>query len=118
MSATRLLGSCAWRRRPPSREPMMSTSMVSSPATTRSEEHTSELQSQSNLVCRLLLEKKNNEIKKLIIQNDKLFMKDFRGKPDRAFELIADYLKAVRTVMERICGTNDTYKMTRSVLLT
>src|SRR2546430_8046314 len=27
----------------------------------RSEEHTSELQSQSNLVCRLLLEKKNQE---------------------------------------------------------
>src|SRR2546430_9224783 len=29
-------------------------------ASTRSEEHTSELQSQSNLVCRLLLEKKKN----------------------------------------------------------
>src|SRR5205085_11712191 len=28
----------------------------------RSEEHTSELQSQSNLVCRLLLEKKNTKI--------------------------------------------------------
>src|SRR5688572_32222690 len=28
----------------------------------RSEEHTSELQSQSNLVCRLLLEKKKSEI--------------------------------------------------------
>src|SRR2546430_8354070 len=28
----------------------------------RSEEHTSELQSQSNIVCRLLLEKKNREI--------------------------------------------------------
>src|SRR2546427_6771596 len=28
-------------------------------SSTRSEEHTSELQSQSNLVCRLLLEKKN-----------------------------------------------------------
>src|SRR2546430_10736923 len=28
----------------------------------RSEEHTSELQSQSNLVCRLLLEKKNNAL--------------------------------------------------------
>src|SRR2546430_8305160 len=28
----------------------------------RSEEHTSELQSQSNLVCRLLLEKKNNDV--------------------------------------------------------
>src|SRR2546430_7682695 len=31
--------------------------------TTRSEEHTSELQSQSNLVCRLLLEKKKKTIK-------------------------------------------------------
>src|SRR2546427_3398148 len=30
-------------------------------ALTRSEEHTSELQSQSNLVCRLLLEKKKND---------------------------------------------------------
>src|SRR2546430_9820118 len=29
---------------------------------TRSEEHTSELQSQSNLVCRLLLEKKKKEV--------------------------------------------------------
>src|SRR2546430_13076339 len=31
---------------------------ISNPALERSEEHTSELQSQSNLVCRLLLEKK------------------------------------------------------------
>src|SRR5688572_33472004 len=31
----------------------------------RSEEHTSELQSQSNLVCRLLLEKKNKNKKNL-----------------------------------------------------
>src|SRR2546430_4310830 len=31
--------------------------------TSRSEEHTSELQSQSNLVCRLLLEKKKNRRK-------------------------------------------------------
>src|SRR5688572_31049218 len=31
----------------------------------RSEEHTSELQSQSNLVCRLLLEKKKKKIKYL-----------------------------------------------------
>src|SRR2546430_13632512 len=29
----------------------------------RSEEHTSELQSQSNLVCRLLLEKKKNRVR-------------------------------------------------------
>src|SRR2546430_7096867 len=34
--------------------------MAARPA--RSEEHTSELQSQSNLVCRLLLEKKKNTI--------------------------------------------------------
>src|SRR5688572_31482810 len=33
---------------------------------TRSEEHTSELQSQSNLVCRLLLEKKKKKTKKKI----------------------------------------------------
>src|SRR2546430_12861974 len=31
------------------------------PAAPRSEEHTSELQSQSNLVCRLLLEKKKKQ---------------------------------------------------------
>src|SRR5437016_9626096 len=32
----------------------------------RSEEHTSELQSLTNLVCRLLLEKKNSDISKLL----------------------------------------------------
>src|SRR2546430_995576 len=32
----------------------------------RSEEHTSELQSQSNLVCRLLLEKKKNHIRSFV----------------------------------------------------
>src|SRR2546427_8133096 len=35
------------------------------PAPCRSEEHTSELQSQSNLVCRLLLEKKKKKTKTL-----------------------------------------------------
>src|SRR2546430_11278080 len=35
---------------------------VSESVRERSEEHTSELQSQSNLVCRLLLEKKKNSI--------------------------------------------------------
>src|SRR2546430_10356373 len=39
------------------------SSMTSAPWTTgRSEEHTSELQSQSNLVCRLLLEKKKKTV--------------------------------------------------------
>src|SRR2546427_5387460 len=35
-------------------------------AVKRSEEHTSELQSQSNLVCRLLLEKKKKKIGQLV----------------------------------------------------
>src|SRR2546427_6957108 len=35
----------------------------------RSEEHTSELQSQSNLVCRLLLEKKKNQDRKTLSTN-------------------------------------------------
>src|SRR2546430_7609025 len=39
--------------------PLRSLSHRLSPRRRRSEEHTSELQSQSNLVCRLLLEKKN-----------------------------------------------------------
>src|SRR2546427_9646405 len=41
-------------------EAPMSMSATASPPVSRSEEHTSELQSQSNLVCRLLLEKKKN----------------------------------------------------------
>src|SRR2546427_7827144 len=41
---------CRWRRVEPPQE-----------RADRSEEHTSELQSQSNLVCRLLLEKKKKE---------------------------------------------------------
>src|SRR2546427_2146400 len=40
-------------------------SLVSASGPSRSEEHTSELQSQSNLVCRLLLEKKKKQKKKL-----------------------------------------------------
>src|SRR5688572_31734983 len=41
-------------------------------ACARSEEHTSELQSQSNLVCRLLLEKKKKKKKLLIKCTDKI----------------------------------------------
>src|SRR2546430_13356245 len=42
-------------RAAPQRHPVMGSAA-------RSEEHTSELQSQSNLVCRLLLEKKKNPV--------------------------------------------------------
>src|SRR2546430_8649763 len=50
-SAVARSGSAAWKR---------------AGASSRSEEHTSELQSQSNLVCRLLLEKKKIIILRLI----------------------------------------------------
>src|SRR2546427_8626928 len=46
-------------------------SVVPKSLTHRSEEHTSELQSQSNLVCRLLLEKKKKEIEKSSIYQKK-----------------------------------------------
>src|SRR2546430_10538749 len=59
--ATRRLGD-RWNARSRS----SSDGNVATSATTRSvprsEEHTSELQSQSNLVCRLLLEKKKNKV--------------------------------------------------------
>src|SRR2546430_7022856 len=42
------------------RHPAIAPPLRSSQATSRSEEHTSELQSQSNIVCRLLLEKKKH----------------------------------------------------------
>src|SRR2546421_5306261 len=46
--------------RTPRRRTRRGCSPSSSRWTSRSEEHTSELQSRSDLVCRLLLEKKNN----------------------------------------------------------
>jgi DGQHR domain-containing protein len=58
-----------------------------------------------------------NELKKLVDNNDHIFVREFRGKADRGFELIADYLKAVRSVMEKIWGNNDRYKFTTSVTI-
>src|SRR5436190_3437156 len=53
---------CASRRRPPGGEP--DAFLV------RSEEHTSELQSHSDLVCRLLLEKKKKKKKIMIHKSE------------------------------------------------
>src|SRR5689334_23728497 len=52
-----------------SSEPLSKSSHSANPAVQRgrSEEHTSELQSQFHLVCRLLLEKKNNRQNKMPI---------------------------------------------------
>src|SRR5207302_4168184 len=46
----------------------------------RSEEHTSELQSRENLVCRLLLEKKKKKKKKKKIKNKKIKKKNKKKK--------------------------------------
>src|SRR5438034_7281328 len=51
---------------------------VSQPADLRSEEHTSELQSHSDLVCRLLLEKKKNDAH---FRHSRLYRKTY----DRAY---------------------------------
>src|SRR2546430_8290113 len=53
-SRPRVIGTALW----PATSPASRLRLVIS---TRSEEHTSELQSQSNLVCRLLLEKKKKK---------------------------------------------------------
>src|SRR2546430_8324332 len=49
----------------PGTQVVMLTALEQERLVTRSEEHTSELQSQSNLVCRLLLEKKKQESKRM-----------------------------------------------------
>src|SRR5688572_30850404 len=57
--AMRAAGTSALREASDSRKFINRARAVGIPLEVRSEEHTSELQSQSNLVCRLLLEKKN-----------------------------------------------------------
>src|SRR5215475_14785862 len=53
----------AWRSTPPAAPPARTT--------WRSEEHTSELQSRENLVCRLLLEKKKKQKNQPLLYNNK-----------------------------------------------
>src|SRR5216683_7429707 len=54
-----------WRRPGPDSIRMISLRIFS--ASARSEEHTSELQSRSDLVCRLLLEKKKKKKKNILL---------------------------------------------------
>src|SRR5260370_20172278 len=57
---TTLFRSLCWCRSAGSAHPEEPECKVNSSSATRSEEHTSELQSHLNLVCRLLLEKKKH----------------------------------------------------------
>src|SRR5260370_28346380 len=57
---TTLFRSASTNHEPPCANDSRAITAASTPVNGRSEEHTSELQSHLNLVCRLLLEKKNN----------------------------------------------------------
>src|SRR5207249_10587028 len=60
------------RRAPQAAQPSVYTHVRGGPSAFRSEEHTSELQSRFDLVCRLLLEKKNNEAAVLVADRREL----------------------------------------------
>src|SRR5256885_7807642 len=60
-------------------------------AASRSEEHTSELQSPCNLVCRLLLEKKKNAVKSPFVKGDEGEVHLSRSQPEAS-------LRGLRTV--------------------
>src|SRR2546427_2069265 len=64
-----MLGRACWMRLPEIVGVRLTGRRQGGITATRSEEHTSELQSQSNLVCRLLLEKKKKTINQRIFHN-------------------------------------------------
>src|SRR2546422_7693159 len=63
----------------------LDVAMAANPALSRSEEHTSELQSRLHLVCRLLLEKKKKND-----QIDTVLNQEFRSTVEIAFKIQAD----------------------------
>src|SRR5256886_4749521 len=84
---------------------------------TRSEEHTSELQSQSNLVCRLLLEKKKKSpvpaLLRLVNDNDPFLRRMAAGSlrqidPDAAVQSVA-HVVVLTLVLRRRCSTRHNY---------
>lgn len=58
-----------------------------------------------------------NEIHKVVQANRRFFEERFRMKAERAYELIRDYLKGVREIMEAVWGENDKFRFTRDVTL-
>lgn len=58
-----------------------------------------------------------NELHKVVQARHEFFQKRLHHKPDRAYELMRDYLKAVRDVMEAVWGENEKYMFTRDVTL-
>src|SRR5256886_7327404 len=69
----------------------------------RSEEHTSELQSQSNLVCRLLLEKKNKTDAPSIFRGKLAFLKHGKFHINRSQrELAGAFVRALKTYPQEL----------------
>src|SRR5262245_14519073 len=58
-----------------------------------------------------------NELHKVVQTHSSLFDKRFRMRADRAYELLRDYLKAAREVMEPVWGENEKFMFTRDVTL-
>ncbi|MGI8783146.1 MAG: DGQHR domain-containing protein [Acidobacteriota bacterium] len=58
-----------------------------------------------------------NELHKLVKNQEKYFKKRWNMRPEPAYELVRDYLKAVALVMEPAWGNNDKYIFTRDVTL-
>jgi hypothetical protein len=58
-----------------------------------------------------------NEIHKIILSHRKFFDEHFQMRSDRAYNMIRDYLKAVREVMSSVWGDNEKYMFTRDVTL-
>jgi DGQHR domain-containing protein len=58
-----------------------------------------------------------NELHKVVQTHRQFFEKRLHQRADRAYELIRDYLKGVREVMEAVWGENEKYMFTRDVTL-
>lgn len=58
-----------------------------------------------------------NEILKVTLAHQKFFEQRFQMRPERVYELLRDYFKAVRDVMEPVWGKNDRFMFTRDVTL-
>src|SRR5256886_9214110 len=78
--------------------PTRDTPLIKEGILVRSEEHTSELQSQSNLVCRLLLEKKKKNIMHNLYSNASL-----KRRSRVFFKLCTHSTRRPLTVSLRLC---------------
>src|SRR5256885_10948293 len=78
MLSVRLTG-----RRPPGRRSPARRTIIASDRPARSEEHTSELQSPCNLVCRLLLEKKKTQLRVNELLPTEIYTDTFLYMPNR-----------------------------------